>query len=377
MAEELYLTINGKKYFSNDALTSMLYPKESFTNIISTTPLAITAFGYLYNLFPVFVGMKDKSKNNMQKSIIIATIICCLVYFIVGITGFIMYGNLLESSILNSLLEDLNNIYHDKNKSTLNMIVIIILCLSFLIISLISIPIAFMSFKIHLVESIIYLKKAYLIKHNKGEKFIRDISYYFNEEYLNENTNNSNINNNNDKNTSNKDNIDNNKSQDFNIKTSKKHISTDDFNTLDAKVTNVNLEDCNKNLNSKKSKSSLLIKKKYTKDMLLKCKDLENKFHNKYISYKEKITFYVVFYMLILIITILIKNISTIFGFIGSTTGNLISFILPNLFYFKIIKLIKLENRFKKSILASRILIIFGFLFMILCLIAKILAFFI
>lgn len=74
-------------------------------------------------------------------------------------------------------------------------------------------------------------------------------------------------------------------------------------------------------------------------------------------------------YIIMILLTILIPKLKIIFHIVGSTAGNFISFIFPNIFY---IRLIKMGNR-KESLILPFILLIFGLCFLLISLAISIL----
>jgi amino acid permease len=66
--------------------------------------------------------------------------------------------------------------------------------------------------------------------------------------------------------------------------------------------------------------------------------------------------------------TILIPKLKIIFHIVGSTSGNFISFIFPNLFY---IKLVKMTNG-KQNLFLPTFLLIIGIIFLIISLVISI-----
>ena len=74
-------------------------------------------------------------------------------------------------------------------------------------------------------------------------------------------------------------------------------------------------------------------------------------------------------YIIMIVLTILIPKLKIIFHIVGSTAGNFISFIFPNIFY---IRLIKMGKR-KESLILPFILLIFGLCFLVISLAISIL----
>lgn len=86
-------------------------------------------------------------------------IIYCLVLFlIIGILGFLIYGYSLHDTILDSMKVDIQ-VYKDYN--TFVLYVLVIMNLAVLCLSTMSIPLMFFSLKINTVNMAVFLKKRY------------------------------------------------------------------------------------------------------------------------------------------------------------------------------------------------------------------------
>ena len=68
-----------------------------------------------------------------------------------------------------------------------------------------------------------------------------------------------------------------------------------------------------------------------------------------------------ILYILMVVLTILIPKLKIIFHIVGSTAGNFISFIFPNIFY---IRMIKMGKR-KESVILPYVLLIIGICFLL------------
>ena len=83
-------------------------------------------------------------------------------------------------------------------------------------------------------------------------------------------------------------------------------------------------------------------------------------------SFSDNI-FVLIMYASIVILTIVIPKLKIIFHIVGSTAGNFISFILPNLFYIILAYMARLNN----ILFFEYLLLIFGFIFLVISLVVS------
>ena len=83
------------------------------------------------------------------------------------------------------------------------------------------------------------------------------------------------------------------------------------------------------------------------------------------ISKKVLIIITIVLYLFMVAIAILIYNIKTMFHIVGTIAGTFIAFILPNIFYIRIVRI----SRKKASLVLPFIMLFFGILFFLMCLV--------
>lgn len=278
----------------------ILFPHGEWYEMLASTPTVILAFTFQFNLFPIYFSMKDKTPEKLMTATYRGVIMCGLIYIVVGILSYLMYGDLMsEGSILQSLLLDLKSYYQGLNQNSYMVVVLMICSAAFLTSSTMSIPLMFLSLKKNLLNTIIFCKKK-LVKNQKMENIIKDDKMY-------------------------KDIVD---TEDF-----KNHEIVDkptntEININVVENTNINQSDqnidINQNIQKEKitydelsSKVTKLTKQskwtKKTKQSRLKCqKIISEKIEEKYIGKTEKMIIIIILYICIVALTILIKLLSTV-----------------------------------------------------------------
>ena len=73
-----------------------------------TLPSAFLAYNFHYNLFPIFVSMKDQQSKIMYNCVLKAQSFCCLTYISMALCGYVSYGNGVKGDYINSFkIEDI------------------------------------------------------------------------------------------------------------------------------------------------------------------------------------------------------------------------------------------------------------------------------
>lgn len=150
----------------------MFIPHGKFYELLSSTPTAILAFTFQFNVFPIYYSLKDQTPESMMKATYIGVFFCAVIYTIVGIIAYLSYGDTMAGSVLNSLLTDLST-YNGKDNFL--VVLLILVAISFLVSSTMSIPLMFIGLKKNFINTVIFCKKKYFIK-NQG--LIEDTKRY-------------------------------------------------------------------------------------------------------------------------------------------------------------------------------------------------------
>lgn len=282
----------------------MLYPHGEWYEMLASTPTVILAFTFQFNLFPIYFSMKDKSPDKLMSATYRGVFMCGLIYIVVGILSYLMYGDLMsEGSILQSLLLDLKNYYQGLNQNTYMVIVLMICSAGFLTSSTMSIPLMFLSLKKNLLNTIIFCKKK-LCKNQHMENTIKEDKMYKDivdtEDFKNTNEI-----------------VDNQNKNDVEININVEAIKMNQINQESQTEINKNVNEGKLSYDELSSKVSKLTKAskwtKKTKQSRLKCqKIIAEKIEEKYISKTEKTVIIIVLYLCIVALTILIKLLSTV-----------------------------------------------------------------
>lgn len=250
----------------------MFIPHGKFYELLSSTPTAILAFTFQFNVFPIYYSLKDQTPESMMKATYIGVFFCAAIYIIVGIIAYLSYGDTMAGSVLNSLLADLST-YNGKDNFLI--VLLILVAISFLVSSTMSIPLMFIGLKKNFINTVIFCKKKYFIK-NQG--LIEDTKRY--EDEINRNL------------------LDGEEIPNIIISNNTNHINNSNNNETNANdrrsVNNVR----------KLTEMGSFSKKTH--------KQLAEKIESKYITPTEKVVITIILFVLIVAMTILIKLLKTV-----------------------------------------------------------------
>jgi len=100
--------------------------------------------------------MRNRGMDNMMKATKIGVIYSLIIFLIVGIIGFLIYGDAIKDTILDNMSDDMLS----NNSNFLITLLIIIISFSFIITCLSSFPILFLSLRVNYVNSLIVCMKS-------------------------------------------------------------------------------------------------------------------------------------------------------------------------------------------------------------------------
>ena len=275
-----YKTIASE--LDSDVSWKFLLPDCSFPQAFQAVPTVFIAFLFQFNVFPIYYSLKNRSMRAMFRATKIGVIASLVIFLLVGIIGFLLYGffdnydeeNYQEiygeknngSATYDTILDKLNDdmiLY--KGNNVFVVIIIIIICVSFIITCLASFPILFLSLRANYINA---------------------------------------------------------------------------------------LEVCRRARNND------------TQNLQVIHGQLEKRKHVT-LSKKILIIITIVLYLFLIAIAILIYNLTTLFTIIGIISGTFIAFILPNIFYIRIVKI----SEKNYSLVLSFIILGIGIFFFIMCLV--------
>ena len=133
----------------------------------------IDTFLYQFNLFPIYVGLKNRSSKKMRKLCFLAVFSACILDIIAGILGYIMYVKRIDNIIIEIIREEF--ILYLRKKQYVISLFLFLLIVSFLLGGLFSIPLLFFGAKENYLNmAFLILKKIFPKKKDdeKGEELI-------------------------------------------------------------------------------------------------------------------------------------------------------------------------------------------------------------
>ena len=276
----LYKTIASE--LDSNVSWKFLLPDCSFPQAFQAVPTVFIAFLFQFNVFPIYYSLKNRSMRAMFRATKIGVIASLVMFLLVGIIGFLLYGffdnydeeNYQEiygeknngSATYDTILDKLNDdmiLY--KGNNVFVVIIIIIICVSFIITCLASFPILFLSLRANYINALEVCRRA----RNNDTQSLQVIHGQLEK---------------------------------------RKHVT---------------------------------------------------------LSKKILIIITIVLYLFLIAIAILIYNLTTLFTVIGIISGTFIAFILPNIFYIRIVKI----SEKNYSLVLSFIILGIGIFFFIMCLV--------
>ena len=276
----LYKTIASE--LDSNVSWKFLLPDCSFPQAFQAVPTVFIAFLFQFNVFPIYYSLKNRSMRAMFRATKIGVIASLVIFLLVGIIGFLLYGffdnydeeNYQEiygeknngSATYDTILDKLNDdmiLY--KGNNVFVVIIIIIICVSFIITCLASFPILFLSLRANYINALEVCRRA----RNNDTQSLQVIHGQLEK---------------------------------------RKHVT---------------------------------------------------------LSKKILIVITIVLYLFLIAIAILIYNLTTLFTVIGIIAGTFIAFILPNIFYIRIVKI----SEKNYSLVLSFIILGIGIFFFIMCLV--------
>lgn len=164
---------------------SMLWPQpiNGKIEIISSLPTVILAFSFHFNLFPIYVSIRNRSNRIMHNSSMKSLLISFAIYFIVGILGYTMYtsqklGNSyygLQNIIIRNMKVDLDEMRSNLSQNIFMFFLYIIGISAFTFSCVLTLPLMFFTCKKHFLNLVLYCKKrrnkATVFSHKSGMSY--------------------------------------------------------------------------------------------------------------------------------------------------------------------------------------------------------------
>ena len=170
----LFLHKGIHHYLDSNISWKFLKPNCSFSEAFNAIPSVFLAFLFQFNVFPIYLSLKEKNLDSMMKATKIGVGYSLFIFLIVGIIGFLLYGLNMNETLLECLSQDMTKF---RNISGFIKFLIIIISVSFVTTCLTSFPILFLSLRENFINSMIFCIK------NMGHK--NENNNYISEKGLN------------------------------------------------------------------------------------------------------------------------------------------------------------------------------------------------
>ena len=171
----LYKTIANE--LDSDVSWRFLFPDCTFPEAFQAAPTVFLAFLFQFNVFPIYYSLQHRGSRAMFRATKIGVFFSLIIFLIIGIVGFLLYGfydnyddeNYYEvygttnndTATYDTILDKLNDdmiLY--KGYNVFVVIVIIIICASFIVTCISSFPILFLSLRANYINSLEVCKRA-------------------------------------------------------------------------------------------------------------------------------------------------------------------------------------------------------------------------
>ena len=171
----LYKTIANE--LDSNISWKFLFPDCTFPEAFQAAPTVFLAFLFQFNVFPIYYSLQHRGSRAMFRATKIGIFFSLIIFLIIGIVGFLLYGfydnydddNYYEvygkknndTATYDTILDKLNDdmiLY--KGYNLFVVIIIIIICVSFIITCIASFPILFLSLRANYVNSLEVCKRA-------------------------------------------------------------------------------------------------------------------------------------------------------------------------------------------------------------------------
>ena len=171
---------SGSNYLDSNANWEFFFPNCSFSEAFKAIPTVFLAFLFQFNVFPIYLSLRNRNMKSMMKATKYGVGFTLIIFLIIGIIGFLLYGLSMEETILNSFSDDMIKF---KDISRFIKILIIIICVSFVTTCLTSFPILFLSLRENYINSLLFCFKNCCKKKNDDEVKINQGKYEKNNNY--------------------------------------------------------------------------------------------------------------------------------------------------------------------------------------------------
>ena len=153
-------------YLDSNISWIFLKPNCSFSEAFHVIPSVFLAFLFQFNVFPIYLSLKEKNLETMMKATKIGVGYSLFIFLIVGIVGFLLYGLNMNDTLLNNFSDDMTKF---RDISGFIKFLIIIISVSFVTTCLTSFPILYLSLRENFVNSLIFCMKNMNIKEKKDD----------------------------------------------------------------------------------------------------------------------------------------------------------------------------------------------------------------
>ena len=170
----------NSNYLESNINWDFFLPNCTFSEAFHAIPTVFLAFLFQFNVFPIYLSLKHRNMKSMMKATKYGVGYSLIIFLIVGIIGFLLYGLNMGDTILDSFSEDMIKY---KNISTFIKVLIIIICISFVTTCLTSFPILFWSLRENFINSLLFCYKSCGKNQNNEEVKINQGKFEKNNNY--------------------------------------------------------------------------------------------------------------------------------------------------------------------------------------------------
>ena len=147
--------------FKNNEIKSlitpdMFYPKGTYAQFFASFSAIINSLSFHQNCFPIYLQIKQRNSKNMIRATAYAAIATGIIYWIIGLFGYSMYGNVINDILITYFY---NDIQKNLNKNKIISIILIVSEIAFFLQASFTLPLLFFALKSSLFNLLLNNKK--------------------------------------------------------------------------------------------------------------------------------------------------------------------------------------------------------------------------
>jgi len=155
-----FLIIFFIKFKNNEIKTlitpDMLYPKGNYAQFFTSFSAIINSLSFHQNCFPIYLQIKNRNSKKMINATMYAAIVTGIIYWIIGLFGYCMYGNIINDILITYFYSDIQK---NLNNNKIVSYILIVSEIAFFLQASFTLPLLFFALKSSLFNLLLNKKK--------------------------------------------------------------------------------------------------------------------------------------------------------------------------------------------------------------------------